>query len=149
MRPPSTAPESTADQWRAALWLLEALPPSRRAGADDASPLRRRKIAATLAIVANFHNDANRPLQEEVVPGAPFVYALMRWLENRGVEDQALRHLDFMQNHSFRMLLAVAGSPRAAHAILLAFCRARVAVPDTAFREGEIRAATLRGLLAR
>lgn len=149
MRPPSTEPKPAADQWRAALWLLDALPPSRRTGADDASPLRRRKTSASLAIIANFAHDANRPLQEEVVPGVPFVYALMKWVENRGVDDQSLRHLDFMQHHSFRMLLRVAGSPRAAHSILLAFCRARVAVPDTAFSEGEIRAAALRALLAR
>lgn len=135
------------DLWRTALWLLEAHPPTRRARVDAASPLRRRKVAAGVDAITRFVGDANGSLQVEVVPRAPFVFALMKWLQDRGVEERGLLDFHIMQNGTFRQLLKVSGSPRAAYAILVAFCRARVAEPDTAFTDSEIRAATVRELL--
>ena len=141
------AHDQTQDCWRAALWLLEALPPSRRAGANAASPLRRKKMRTCVRAVAGSDGDANRSLHQEVVPGARFIYALMWWVGIRGVDDATLHNWNHFQMQANAALMRVAMSQPVAHAMLMAFARTRTLERDTAFTDGEIRAATLGGLL--
>jgi hypothetical protein len=151
--PPSptdpTTPDPVHDRWRAALWLLQALPPTRRGSPDSATTLRRRKMRQNIRMVSRPNGVANQALYAHVVPDAPFIHALMWWLVTRGVEDEALHGFNILQAAARVRLLGVAGSPRNAHAVLLAFARARVAMPDTAFSDAEIRAATVRELIGR
>lgn len=136
------------DCWRRALWLLEAFPPFRRASAKEASPLRRRKIHASIRTVAFSSGEASRSLHAPVVPEAPFVYALMWWIGRHGVADEALHNWNTFQLVAGSNLLRVAGTNQSAHAILTAFARVRVIEPDTAFSDAAIRAATLASLLS-
>ena len=140
--------ERIDEVWRAALWILQALPPSRRSQPPTLPPLRRRKAEALVTAVGYSKGAANLTLFEEIIPNVPFFWPLLDWAAHQEIESPVLDHwLTWRMGYGHAMLEA-AGSHAAVHAALTAFARRRVAEPDTAFSETAIRIAIVADLLA-
>jgi hypothetical protein len=134
--------------WRAALWVIEALPPARGTGANGSSPLRRRKLANTIRTLVGDGAEVTHALRQEVVPGVPFVLGLMWWATRQGVDDEVLHNWSTLQIAAGGALMRAQGSPRGAYAALAAFARGNAGERDTAFSERDIRIQTVSMLLA-
>lgn len=152
MTPPrqSNAPsdEPLSDVWRSALWILEALPPSRRIGSTIA-PLRQRKLTEYLHGVVSARGPSGAALLAHVADDTPFLPALMWWVHLQGVEDDVLLQLDSLQISAANTLLGIAGARSGVHTILVTFASKRAMSRDTDFSETEIRMAKLRRIVGR
>ncbi len=133
--------------WRTALWILDALAPSKRSSADDSTALRRRKIADGLKKVVSSPPPIARDLHDNVIPGAPFLFGLLWWAERREIKSETLNQWHTMRNAAGFTLETAFGGPNAAYAALRAFARSRVTAPDRAFSEREIRTALIEKLI--
>ena len=143
---PENESGAVADAWRKALWILEALPPSRPAETGNGGVQRRRKLAANLRAVVRSSGEAGAALNGHVVGNVPFLLGLMWWATNRHVEDEVLNNWNLLQTAAGRTLVTATGSPRAAYAALADYARARATDRDDAFTEARLLAQVVRSL---
>jgi hypothetical protein len=134
-----------SDAWRSALWLTEAHPVT--AGRMQ-SVLRMRKAREAISTVLTAPAPVMTELHAQVVPGAPFLLSLMWWLDARGVDHEDLRRWNLGQSAAGHALRGGGRRPADIHHVLVTFARARVAVPDIAFSDGDILTDRVRRLLA-
>lgn len=126
--------------------MLDSLPPNRRSAPTASEPLLRRKLATSLDTLVASPGAGGVSLQEHIVPGAPFLFCLLWWVERHGVRHDTLDLWHSLRSAAGAKIENHAGSPTAAYGILRAFARANVEFPDQAFSESHIRTAIVRNL---
>ena len=143
----SEADVEVADAWRDALWILEALPATRRPGVPlGSTPLRARKLVTLVERLWHCGPIAGSALREHVLPGAPFDHCLRWWAERHEVAAPSLDHLMTIRMAAGGRLVASLGSIPSAHAMLRSMASENAIDRDIAFTEAEIRDQIVREL---